>query len=118
MDVEVATDMMGHQVISLSIEEKLRKLGCLAWRREGLEDLIIVDKYLKESVDNIVSSDKVTGNGHKQNGTFYLDIRKLFSILRVTKHWHRLHEEVVDVHHWNNQKLTELSGQAALGGPV
>lgn len=48
MDAEVATDMMRDtKIIILSIEEKLGKLGCLAWRREGLADLIIVYKYSK-----------------------------------------------------------------------
>lgn len=48
MGVEVAADMMRvTKIINLSIEEELRKLGCLAWRREGLEGLIVVYKYLK-----------------------------------------------------------------------
>lgn len=80
MDAEVATDMMRDtKVIILSIEEKLRKLHCLAWRTEGLEHLISVYKNSKESVDKVVCSDKARDNGHKRKRTFYLDIRKLFS---------------------------------------
>lgn len=48
MDAEVAIDVMRDtKIVNLSIEEKLRKLGCLAWRREDLENLTIMYKYSK-----------------------------------------------------------------------
>jgi len=44
----------------------------------------------------MVSSDRTIGSGHKLNRNFCLNIRKHFLIVRVTKHWHRLHKEVVE----------------------
>lgn len=105
MAAEVVTDMMRDtKIINLSIEKKLRKLGCLAWRREGLEDLILVYKYLKGTC--LVTRQEAMGT----NATgLSIIIRELFSVLRVTKHWHRVHEEAVDLYPWNNQKLFELN---------
>lgn len=115
MAAEVTTDMIRDtKIINFSTEEKLTKLGCLAWRREGLEDLLIVCKYLKGECP--VTGQEATGI----NGTgVSVIIRKLFSVLKVTKHWQRVHEEAVDLHPWNNQKLSEhSSGQPALCDPA
>lgn len=124
MDAEVATDMMRDTEIIKEVTSdtslhwgKAEKAGAVypgeekAWRISSL----CINTW-RESVNEMVSSDKARGRGHKQNRNFCLDIRKLFSVVRVTKHWDGLKSEVVNLHPWNNQKLSEhSSGQPALG---
>lgn len=45
----------------------------------------------------MVPSAKTRGRGHKvKYSRFHLNIRKHFLTLMVTKHWNRLHREVVE----------------------
>ncbi|KAK4832774.1 hypothetical protein QYF61_025621 [Mycteria americana] len=84
----------------LSHEERLRELGL----REGSGDLINIYKYLKgrckedgARLFSVVPSDRTRGNGHKtKQTTVCLNIRKCFSTVRVTEHWHKLLREVVE----------------------
>ncbi|KAK4820065.1 hypothetical protein QYF61_019007 [Mycteria americana] len=87
----------------LSYEEKLRELGLMSWRREGLDDLNVY-KYLMGGNEDegakllsVVSTDRTRGKGHKlKHMKFLLNSRKRFFTVRMTEHQNRLPREVVE----------------------
>ena len=45
----------------------------------------------------LFNGDRTRGSGHKlKHRKFPLNVRKLFLAVRMTKHWHRLHREVME----------------------
>jgi len=49
-----------------------------------------------EPDSSVAPSDRTRGNGHTQkHSRFPLNFRKHFFTVRMTKHWHRLHREVM-----------------------
>ena len=90
----------------LSYEERLRELGLFSLKkRRPWGHLIVTFQYLKEAYKKDEDSyfsraccSRTKGNGFKlKEGRFRLDIRKIFFIVRVVKHWDRLPRLVVDV---------------------
>ena len=68
----------------LPYEERLRDLGCSAWRKEDRGDLINVYKYWKfgrqrdlANLSSVVCGDRTRGNGHKmEHRKFCTSIQK------------------------------------------
>lgn len=44
---------------------------------------------------SVLSSERTRGNEHKYKIKFHFQKKKIFSILRVVKHWNRLHRGAV-----------------------
>jgi len=83
----------------LSYRDRLKQLGCSAWKREGLQgDLIVAFQCLKGSYKkegnrhfSRVCGDRARENGlNLKKGTFRLDIRKKYFTVRVLWHWNSL----------------------------
>lgn len=74
------------------------------WRMELRGSLIHVCKYLKGAWEEerarlflLMPSDRTRDHGHKlKHWKFPLNIRKHFSTVRVTKHWHRVPRKAVE----------------------
>lgn len=88
-----------------SLWGRLRELGlCSLEKRTLWRDLVATCRYLKGGCEkeggghlNIVCCDRTRGKGFKlKKGRHKLDIRKMFFIVRVLRHWNSLPREVVD----------------------
>jgi len=89
----------------LCYEERLRELGLFSLeKRRRWGDLIEAFKYLKGACKkdgkkhfSRACCDRTRANGFKlKEGRLRLDIRKIFFMMQVVKHWNRLLAEVVD----------------------
>jgi len=75
----------------LSYEERLRDLGCSAWRRESSRKTIL-QPFSTQQDPHRTRDDSFK----LREGRFRSDVRKKFFPMRVAKHWHRLPREVAE----------------------
>ena len=93
-------------------EDRLRELGCAAWRGEGCgrpeSGLLYLKGGCKKDRDRLFSRvccDRTRGNGFKLNeGRFRLDIEKKFFTVKMVNHQNRLPREVVDTSSWRRAR--------------
>ena len=95
----------------LSYEDKLRELGLFSLEKRRLwGDLIAAFQYLKGAYRKAgkglfirACSDSIRRNVFKlKEGRFRPNIRKKLFIVRVVRHWNRLHSEVVNAPPWKH----------------
>jgi len=88
-----------------SRDKRLREVGLVSLEKRRLGgNLIYVYKYLKRRCKenrtrllSVVPSDRTRGNGHKlKHSKCPPNIRERLIIVRVNKHWPRLHRDVVE----------------------